>query len=151
MSPIAIPVVARQDQIRFPIRLTDIDGARHLMQLRDVAFDFTAGGARYRTRGRTHDSILALDITAELGRLPFSIQSRSARDEAMALLAAPPAGASLRITRTSAIELDGQVTVTSDVTPVSLVAALTEWVINVQPWVSAIAAPLAAAHLSSRS
>lgn len=151
MSPTAIPVVAQQDQIRFPIRLTDINGARHLKQLHEVVFDFTAGGARYRTRGRTRNSVLDLDITAELGRLPFSIQSRAARDEAMALLAAPPAGASPRITRTSSIELGGQVTVASDVTPVSLVAALTEWVINVQPWVSAIAAPLAAAHLSNRS
>lgn len=151
MSPTAIPVVAQQDQIRFPIRLTDIDGARHLTQLREVSFDFSAGGARYRTRGRTRDSMLDLDITAELGRLPFSIQSRAARDEAMALLAVPPAGASLRITRTSAIELDGQVTLASDITPVSLVAALTEWVINIQPWISAIAAPLAAAHLPGRS
>ena len=121
------------------------------MQLREVVFDFTAGGARYRTRGRTSDSRLALDITAELGRLPFSIQSRTARDAAMALLATPPAGASPRITRTSSIELDGQVTVASDVTPVSLVAALTEWVINVQPWVSAISAPLAAARISDRA
>jgi hypothetical protein len=27
-------------------------------------------------------------------------------------------------------------------TPVSLIAALTEWVVNVQPWLAAIARPL---------
>lgn len=150
MSPSAIPVVAQHDEIRFPIRLADVDGTRRLLQLRDVSFDFSAGGARYRTRGRAHDARLDLDITAELGCLPFSIQSRAARDEAMALLATPPAGANLRITRSSTIALDGQMTLHADVTPVTLVTALTEWVINVQPWISAISAPLAAARLPGR-
>lgn len=147
MSPSALPVVASHDQIHFPVRLADIDGMRRLMQLREIAFDFAAGGALFRARGRTQDARLELAITAELGCIPFSVQSREARREAIALLSAPPPCASTRIVQNSTVTLDGQVTLQEQLTPVTLVAALTEWVINVQPWISAIAGPLAASRL----
>lgn len=150
MSPSALPVVATQDQVHFPVRLADDDGMRRLMRLREITFGFCAGGALYRARGQASDDRLELAITAELGQLPYSIQSHGARREAIELLASPPPGASLRVGDRSTVVLDGHVTLRDEVTPVRLVTALAEWVINIQPWVSAIAAPLAAAQSAAR-
>ena len=65
-----------------------------------------------------------------------------ARAEAIALIAAPPQNARVRVTSGNQVVLEGSFAVHEAVTPVSLIAALAEWVVNVQPWLAAIARPL---------
>jgi hypothetical protein len=137
-----LPVVGRTREIGFPIRLTDDSGAKRLMQQRSLRFDFVAAGTSFETQGEAIDSGVAISIRARLGLLPFSAESKPARDEALALMSAPPQGARVAITRGNQIVLDGSFSVHEMLTPISLIAALTEWVVNAQPWLEAIARPL---------
>lgn len=137
-----LPVVGRSRDVGFPIRLTDDAGAKRLMQQRSLRFDFVAAGTSFETQGEAIDSGVAISIRARLGMLPFSAESRPARDEAIALISTPPQGARVGITAGNQVVLDGSFSVEEMVTPISLITALTEWVVNVQPWLSAISRPL---------
>jgi hypothetical protein len=141
-GPTILPVVGRSRDMGFPIRLTDDAGAKRLMQQRSLRFDFVAAGTSFETQGEAIDSGVSISIRARLGLLPFSAESKPARDEAIALLSTPPQGARVGITAGNQLVLDGSFAVLEMVTPVSLIAALTEWVVNVQPWLSAISRPL---------
>jgi hypothetical protein len=137
-----LPVVGRTREIGFPIRLTGDAGAKRLMQQRSLRFDFVAAGTSFETQGEAIDRGVAISIRARLGLLPFSAESKPARDAALALMSSPPQGARVAITGGNQIVLDGNFAVHEMVTPVSLISALAEWVVNAQPWLEAIARPL---------
>lgn len=137
-----LPVVGKTDRLGFPIRIADQDGATRLMQQRSLRFDFVAAGTAFETQGAPTDHGTVLSIRARLGRLPFSAESKPARQEVFDLLCAPPPGAHAGVTGGNLIVLDGSLALQETMTPVSLIAALTEWVVNVQPWLEQIAQPL---------
>lgn len=145
-----LPVVGQTDKLGFPIRIADQDGATRLMQQRSLRFDFVAAGMTFETQGMPAENGTMLSIRARLGRLPFSTESKPARQEVFDLLSAPPPGAHAGVTGGNLIVLDGALSLQDKVTPVSLIAALTEWVVNVQPWLLQISQPLSLAGARQR-
>jgi hypothetical protein len=137
-----LPVVGQTTSLGFPIRLAAHEGATRLIQQRSLRFDFVAAGTSFETQAEPVDDGISLSIRARLGLLPFSVVSKQARQEVIDLLAAPPPGASAGVARGNQIVLDGTFSLPEKVTAVSLIAALTEWVMNAQPWLERIAQPL---------
>lgn len=145
-----LPVVSQTDKLGFPIRIADQDGATRLMQQRALHFDFVAAGTTFETHGTPAANGTMLSIRARLGRLPFSTESKPARKEVFDLLCAPPPGAQAGVACGNLIVLDGSLALQDKITPVSLIAALAEWVVNVQPWLLQIAQPLSMAGARQR-
>jgi hypothetical protein len=139
-------------ELTFPIR---IDSTRSRTEIQVVTaqrlvFRFTACGTTVQASGKISPQRLELFLEADVGPLPYSAESRAARAAAIALMRAPPPGRIARLDVVQRIVLGGEIVLEAPLTPIGIVAALTGWMREIQPWLTAIAPPLATAMVDQR-
>lgn len=113
-------------------RLTRVDPRE-----RPFRFHFGCLGLRFTAATRHHDGDLWLQVSAKAGPLPYSAESPERRQNAFSILRASLGlrHARLGISRDRQIELIGEIPLAARLTPVNVISATTELVLELKPLV----------------
>ncbi|HEX6979623.1 MAG TPA: hypothetical protein VF342_10010 [Alphaproteobacteria bacterium] len=129
----------------------DPDGTVRRSPRQRFSFRFDFEGATFTAEARPDRGDWIIDLTAELGPLPYSAESLAARTAIQALVAARAGSSGLHIDLDDAINLviRGNVVVPQPVTPVALLTSITEALLELRPSLRRLAELLASATPSN--
>ena len=123
------------------------DGTVQRTPRQRLSFSFDFEGATFTAEARPAHGDWIIVLPAELGPLPYSAESLTARPAIQALVAAQTGSSGLRIDLDDAINLvvRGNVVVPQPVTPVALLTSMTEALLKLRPSLRRLAELLASA------
>ena len=128
----------------FPLEVNslyvDADGELNRIDPRERSFGFTFEclGLRFSASTRVRKNELWLKLAAKVGPIPYTAESLTRRRDALAIMRATlalPHG-KLGLTRDSHIEVSGEVPLQEPLTPVNVVSAAAQLVLQVKPYVT---------------
>ena len=150
-----------QQQLPLPLNTYSVDSVGNILKTeRDrLSFSFTFLGTRFEASAALGGANkLKLDLIADLGPLPYSVESRMARSAVLDMVAAGEFGfGRFAIAKNQMIRVEGTVPIEQPLTPVALLTALTAFLLDLKPhldsfaqqvssvWAKAHPAPLASA------
>ncbi len=113
----------------------------------EIRFGFAAAGALFQASGAVHDGKLTLTVASDLCYVPYSIESPAARQAILEdVSAASTLNGRFSIDATQMVRFEGPVEVQDPVTPVALIAAVTELVLALKPHLARLGRHLEAAQ-----
>ncbi len=143
-----IDVLARQP---LPLAMGQIavvaDGTLRVREDEPLRFSFSFGGALVSALCTVASETMTVDLSADLGPLPYSVQSVTARQGVIAMLG--PQGESdgqFEIGDKNMIHFRGALAVERPFTPASLMTALTTYMMGAKPQFERLAEILATAE-----
>ncbi len=121
----------------------DGDIAHHAREKLSFCFDFL--GVTFNADGRHTGDRLVMTLTADLGPLPFSAESASARHAIQELVAASASaeGSVFSLADDQTIRLFHSFDLFQPVSPVHVLTVVTEFLIRLKPWLARFAELLA--------
>jgi hypothetical protein len=139
--------IARLAETAFPLEVNSLfvgpDGELNRIDPRERPFGFTFEclGLKFAATTRVRQGKLWLQVTAKAGPVPYTAESVERRREVMAIVRA---GGALRhgragVSRDRQIEIVGELQLTEPLTPVHVVSAAAELVLELKPYISVIA------------
>lgn len=136
--------ITRLAETAFPLEVNslfiDADGELNRIDPRErpFGFNFECLGLRFAASTRVRKSKLWLNLTAKVGPVPYTAESLDRRRDALAIMRASlalPHG-KLGLTRDRHIEICGDVPLVEPVTPVHVISAAAQLVLEIKPYVA---------------
>lgn len=136
--------IARLAETAFPLEVNSLyidaegDLARIDPRERPLSFSFNCLGLRFSASTRMRNAKPWLMLTARIGPIPYTAESRQRRRDALAIMRATlalPHG-KLGLTRDAQIEVSGVVPLAESLTPLNVISAATALVLEVKPYVA---------------
>lgn len=124
----------------------DADGTLVSRSIGPLRFNFQFAGWRFDAEAESRIDGGRIDLQAVLGGLPYSIEGISRRIDVLAILEASRRGlpnGRIEIAADRRIVYRGERTITEIPTPAVMLSAVTEMVIDAQPWLSLVCLYLA--------
>jgi hypothetical protein len=132
-----------QQRLPLPLNTYSVDASGNILKTeRDrLSFSFAFLGTRFDASAALGGvNKLNLDLTADLGPLPFSVESRMARSAVLDMVAAGEFGfGRFSIAKNQMIRVEGTVPIEQPLTPVALLTALTAFLLDLKPHLDSFA------------
>lgn len=139
--------IAQLAETAFPLEVNSlfVDASGQLNRIdpreRPFKFTFASLGLRFDAATRVRQSKLWLMLTAKAGPLPYSAESLERRRDALAIIRASrglPHG-KLGLSQDRQIEVSGEIPLDDPLTPVQVVSAAAQLVLEIKPYVALLA------------
>ena len=139
--------ITRLAETAFPLEVNslyvDADGELNRIDPRErpFGFRFECLGLRFVAATRVRKGALLLQLTAKVGPIPYTAESQDRRRDALVIMRSSLALQHIKMgmSRDRQIEVVGEFPIAEPLTPISVVSAATELVLEIKPYITLLA------------